>query len=193
MKRNNLPPGLLEAMPSLEFDTEAQHPENGPPIAPAPRKYTQGLHDQIIANITAGQRPVTAAQMAGITSSTFYGWMQMGKQGNVHLVKFVDDVELAWGAAEAGLVGIVHKAAVHDPDLALQILERTRPAAYSKDVNAKVEGIIAEFLMQMKEGLPPEMYRAVLGVVSGQGLPDSGGPARFQLVAKPKDDDGESS
>ncbi len=147
-----------------------------------PARYTLGVHQQICDNVRRGNRPVTAAQMAGIPSSTFYHWMKLGKEGNPHLFQFAEDVEIAGGEAEGTALSAI-TTSFEDPENAKWYLERTRPAGYSKEVNSKVEAFINEFMDRLQDGLTPEMYAIVMGVAAGAGLPEAG-PARFQLPPK---------
>lgn len=192
MAHKPLPPELLATKPYLADDPTAQHPKNGPPVGNPPPKYTQGLHEAIIANIKKFNRPVTAAHMAGITSAMFYDWMKRGRDGDPHLIGFADDVERAQGVAEGRALEVVTEAFVDDPEHAKWYLERTRGAGFSKEVNAKVEALLADMIQRLRDELPPEMYKAVLSVMSGQGIQNDEGPSRFQLSApKPDNDDNE--
>lgn len=150
-------------------------------LGPVPARYTIGVHQSICDNIRKGNRPITAAQMSGIPSNTFYQWMRLGKAGNPHLAKFVEDVELAGGDAEGkALASVV--GAFDDPDNAKWYLERTRAAGYSKEVNEKLTALLNEFMDRLQDGLPQNVFDMVLAVASGAGLPE-GQRARIQLVA----------
>lgn len=152
-------------------------------LGPIPARYTPAVHRVICDNIRAGNRPVTAAQMAGIPSSIFYQWMRMGKEGNPHLYQFAEDVEVAGGVAEGDMLKIVTEAAKNeDPEHAKWYLERTRPAGFSKEVNAKVEAILADVVVRLREGLTDKEYIKVLSLISG-GAAEVETPTRFQLAA----------
>ncbi len=188
---NPLPPSLLAVRPELELDGHPVAPTIGRP----PRSYTRGLHDQIVLHIHNGNRPVTAAAMAGITSQTFYTWMRLGKAGDVHLAEFAEDVELAIGKAEGTALEAVKAFA--DPENAKWYLERTRAAGFSKEVNAKVEGALQEFVQRLRDGLMPlparmmsgaDVYAMVVAIAGGQAAVELEGPARFQLVAHDQED-----
>lgn len=166
---SKLPPEALEQRPHLMTDDEAEHPVNGPMLGPVPRQYTRGLHDAIVQKIRQGNRPVAAAQQCGITAATFSRWMQLGKDGNPHLWQFAEDVECATavpeGAAIASITGPEGK--FDDPDNAKWWLERARPEGYSKEANAKVHGMIAEFLERLSANLPPEIFKMVVAAAAG--------------------------
>jgi hypothetical protein len=162
---------------------------NAAVLGPIPPRYTPGVHLQICDNIRAGNRPVTAANMAGITSQNFYMWMQLGRAGNPHLVQFVEDIEIATGQAEGSAVKVIQESFWENPDNAKWWLERTRSAGFSKEVNEKVSGLLNEFMDRLQIGLPPDIYDKVLAVASGAGLPEQSGRGHFQLAAK---DDGDS-
>ncbi len=147
-------------------------------LGPIPARYTPAVHQVICENIRAGNRPVTAAQMAGIPSGVFYKWMQLGKEGNPHLYQFAEDVEVAGGHAEGKMLQIVTRD--EDPENAKWYLERTRPAGYSKEVNAKVEAILADVVARLRDGLTDKEYIKVLSLISG-GAAEAETPAKFQL------------
>lgn len=117
--------------------------------------------------------------MAGLTAANYYSWMKRGREGDPHLAEFAEDIELALGFAEGQALAAVR--AFEDPEHAKWYLERTRAAGYSKEVNQKVEALIADFMTRMRDGLPPALYLQVLAVANGDGLPEIEGPSRFRL------------
>ncbi len=167
MSEKKLPPELLEARPALAELPGETHPDTHGDVPPPPAKYTPGLHYAIIKFIESGHRPIAAARMAGITADTFHRWMQRGKQGDPHLVHLVTEVEIAEGKAEGRLVDLVSAGAVHDPELALKMLERRWPEAYAKDVSMRVHSEM-EMVFKRLETLRPEVYEEVVACLSGQ-------------------------
>lgn len=187
MNKKPLPPELLAARPGLADDPHAEHPVNGPMIGSPPAKYTIAVHEAIIAHIKAGNRPIAAAAAAGITSNTFYDWMKRGRSGDPHLVQFYEDVEIAQGVAETTALAAVKPMNTMDGENAKWWLERARAAGYSKEVNARVEAALSEFVEKLRNGLPHEVYMMVLAAASGQAIESA--PNTFQLTAKPEDDE----
>lgn len=162
-------------------------------LGPVPTKYTLGVHQQICENIKKGNRPVTAANMAGITSQVYYMWMKLGREGNPHVAQFVEDVELACGVAEGTAVKVITDSYFENPDNAKWWLERTRSAGFSKEVNEKVNGLLMEFMDRLELGLPPDLFNKVLSVASGAGLPEASGGAYFKLTPKAIDEESSDS
>lgn len=146
-----------------------------------PARYSLGVHQKICENIKAGNRPVTAAQMAGIPSHIFYRWMNMGKNGDVHMFQFAEDVEIAIGEFEGRMVNRIVEDAVDDAKSAQWIVERRFPEGYSKEVDAKVQAQQAAFLKHLEEHLTPAEFFRVLAVSSGFS-----GNETTQLNAKPE-------
>jgi len=151
-------------------------------LGPVPPRYTVGVHKVICDYIREGNRPVTAAQMAGIPSGVFYQWMRLGKEGNPHVAQFAEDGEIAGGQAEGTAVKVVTSAFSEDADHAKWYLERTRPEGYSKEVNAKVHALLNDFIDRLQAGLEPDVFDKVLACASGAGLPEAQ-PGKFQLIS----------
>ena len=166
-----LPAELLATRPGLAHDVTAEHPSNGPPIGRPPAKYTRAVHDSIVASIKQFNRPLVAAQIAGISSTTFHHWMRLGKEGNPHLWEFADDVEQAMAFAEGKAIEKVVAAAAEDPENFKWWLERSRPEAYSKDVAARVNGELENFVKRLEIQLDPATFERVLACFAGQATP----------------------
>lgn len=150
-------------------DPLTEHPEQGPALGAPPKYYTRGVHEAIVDHIRRGNRPVVAAGLAGITSATFYGWMQRGREADPHLESFANDVELAMATAEGKAVEkIFGDTGFADPDNAKYWLERARPEGWSKETNAKVNALLVEFMERLERTLPPDVFRMVIAAASGQ-------------------------
>ena len=169
------PEELLTQRPALEMETHVVHPSTSPEcIGDPPRKYTRAVHDRICDEIRKGNRPVVAASIAGITSSTFYEWIRRGKAGDPHLFEFSEDVELAYNQAEAEAVGVIKESfssedpTARDTDNARWWLERARPDGFSKQVRTQVDGELQGFLLRLENALAPELFKQVLQVYMGQ-------------------------
>lgn len=173
-KRRPPPPELLKACPGLGHDPDIVNPSQGPAIGDPPRKYTIALHERICEELRKGQRPQGACARAGITLSTFYEWMRLGKAGNVHLYQFAEDVEVAFNTAEADAVDVITDSFRNtepehrNPEDVKWYLERTRADGYSKKVKTEVEGQIQDFLLRLETALEPALFERVLAVYLGQ-------------------------
>ncbi len=154
---NHTRPAAIEAGQSLE------NCRMGNP----PAKYTPGLHAHVVDLIKKGHRPIAAARQAGIASHMFYRWMNLGKNGDPHLFQFSEDVEQAVAIFEGTMVDVVIEDASNDAKSAQWMLERRHPEGYSKEVDAKVNGIIANFMANLKEHLTDAEYFRVVAVSSG--------------------------
>ncbi len=170
-----IPDALLAARPGLA-DTYTTHPAECPdPAGKPPSRYSQGLHDQIVANIVKGNRPHVAAGMAGLPTTTFYAWMRMGKEGNVHLAQFVEDVEIACHKAEGNAIEILNNG-FYAENLTTATenvkwwLTAARADGYSKEANAKANAMIAEFMARLETSLPPEIFQMVIAAATGHTL-----------------------
>lgn len=163
-----LPDALVETRPALAEDPSTQHPTNGAPLGPVPARYTRALHDAIVQHIADGNRPTVAAKMAGLPESTFYSWMQRGRNNDPHLWEFARDIELAEGRAEGEAVKVIKEAFKDDPDHAKWWLERARARGWNKSAAAIADAQIEEFMRRLEAGLPPEVFQLVLSVAVGQ-------------------------
>jgi hypothetical protein len=152
-------------------------------------RYSRALHDAICANIREGNRPVVAAQMAGLPEHTFHSWMQRGKEGDPHLWEFARDVELSVGRAEGEFVEVIKKASKDDPDVAKWWLERGRSGGWSKQVNQLVNAQLEETMLKLEAGLTPEDFQKVLNVLVGQSAKGQPPMQLAPISIVPTDDD----
>ncbi len=145
-----------------------------------PAKYTPAVHQMVCDLVKKGHRPVAAAQQAGITSHTFYRWMNMGKAGDPHLFDFANDVEQAVAIFEGVLVDTVVDASKEDAKHAEFLLERRFAEGYAKDVDAKVNGIMTDFITKLEAHLTPSEFDKVLTVISGVRQQSAPSPAQLE-------------
>lgn len=171
--KKQLPDELIASRPCLEGDPSETHPSMGLPPGRPPVKYTPAVHEKICERVRAGDRPVVAASLAGITASTFHSWIQKGREGDPHLAQFAEDVEIAFNEAESIALGVV-TAGFNSPDPdkrssedAKWFLERARSAGYSKAVKTVIEGQIQEFMQRLETALDPATFHRVLAVYMG--------------------------
>lgn len=129
----------------------------------------------IVKQIKAGNRPITAAQMAGLTRAEFRTRCR-------HDPEFARAIELAEGVAEGQAVRMVVESFATDPENAKWWLERGRSGGWSKQVQQLVNGQLEEFMARLEAGLPPDVFRRVLAVATGT-------PERRLLSAVPPEGD----
>lgn len=105
-----------------------------------PSKLTPEVHQKIVELVRAANTVEVAAETAGISQPTFYGWMARGKQGgrgNAAYARFREDVEQARIEAESLLVLRVQKAAAKGSwNAAAWLLERRWPERWSSPSKA---------------------------------------------------------
>lgn len=188
--KSKVPASLVETRPALAEG--APHPTQGTPLPAPPKRYTRGVHDQIVEYIKRGNRPNVAAGMAGIPSSTYYAWMRSGKEGDPHLAEFAEDVEMAMAVAEGQAVETIAGKQGDfngDPENARYWLERARADGWSKEANAKFNAMIDEFLNRLETNLPPDIYQLVISVASGATPELAAKRAPFQLTVGSREEE----
>lgn len=106
-------------------------------MAGRPTDLTPERRDKIVQVIRTGSYQQIAAAAAGISTTTFYRWMERGADPNEtdpRYAEFRDAVETAKAEAEAALVATIRAAAPTNWQAAAWILERTRPDRYTRRV-----------------------------------------------------------
>lgn len=166
------PEKLIEQRPVLEGEPDIEQHTQQAKLGRPPRKYTKAVHDVIVQELQRGQRPQGACARAGITTATFYDWIQRGKSGDPWLYEFAEDVEIAFNEAEAKAVDVVNDVMGSEDDemrfkAATWKLERTRPDGYSKQVKTAVEGQILQFMQRLEKALDAATFEKVLAVYQG--------------------------
>ncbi len=149
----------------------------------APPQYTKAVHEIICENIKKGARDTVAARMAGIPSNIFYRWINMGRSGDPRFYDFAIDVDQALAIFESRMVEKVVEDAETDAKSAQWTLERRFPEGYSKEVEAKVQGIMTAFMEALKEQLTDAEFFKVLAITSGFSASEQ--PAKL-LNVEPK-------
>lgn len=105
-------------------------------------KLTPEVQDAIVQAIKLGNYQETAAKYAGISESTFYGWLERGKQepGSIYS-EFLEAVEKAKADSEVRDVALIQKAATDGSwQAAAWKLERKFPHKWGRMVRAEVSG-----------------------------------------------------
>lgn len=165
---SDLPNELIETRPGLADDPSMQHPATG--MHRVPTKYTKGLHEQIVALVRVGNRPHVAAMYCGLSANCFTSWMKKGKEGDPTLWEFARDIDQAVAGTEIACIKAITQdldPSKLDPEYAKWLSERRFPDGYSKEANAKVQGILEEFMARLAVNLPPEIFKMVVAAASG--------------------------
>lgn len=120
-----------------------------------PSMFTEERRNKIIEYLTAGNYIDTACAAAGISTTTYYNWMERGKNERDRItatssdplpdeapyLEFVASIERAHADAEARNVAIIQKAAITGTwQAAAWWLERTRPKKYARMEKAEITG-----------------------------------------------------
>jgi transposase-like protein len=106
-------------------------------------KLTPEVQKKIVEAITLGNYTEVAAQYAGIDPTTFYRWLEKGKQDDADPVykDFVEAVNNAKATAEVRAVVLINRAANEGVwQAAAWFLERTRPKRYGRFDRNEVSG-----------------------------------------------------
>jgi transposase len=105
-------------------------------------KLTPEVQDKIVSALRAGNYQETAANFAGISKPTFYGWLERGRNepDSIYSV-FLDAVEKAKADAEVRDVALIDKAA-HDGSwqAAAWKLERKFPQKWGRVNRTEISG-----------------------------------------------------
>ena len=119
-----------------------------------PTKLTDEIQQKILQALAAGNYQDTAAAYAGISTSTFYNWLERGKTERVRIsagekpkkteepyVEFVDAIESARAQAEVRSVALIQKAANDGTwQAAAWYLERSHPQRWGRLNRTEISG-----------------------------------------------------
>ena len=108
-----------------------------------PTKLTLELREEIARHVRNGNLPEASARVSGISSSTFYSWMDRGRKGVLPYSEFSENIERACAEAEVNAAGALIKIGeTRDWRALAWWLERRFPEKWGKD--AKNEKTIEE-------------------------------------------------
>ena len=98
-----------------------------------PTKLTPEVRERIEKAIRAGSYAQVAARSAGISSSTYYRWLERGAEEKRGIYRdFADAVEQAEADAEVHAAAVIRKAMSDDWRAALAYLERRHPERWRR-------------------------------------------------------------
>jgi len=111
-------------------------------MAGQPTKLTAEVQDKIIEAIKMGNYQETAAAYAGISQSTFYLWMERGRDEPDSIYsEFMEAVEKAKAQSEVRGVSLIEKAATDGScQAAAWKLERKFPQKWGRVTRTEITG-----------------------------------------------------
>lgn len=111
---------------------------------------------RIVDAVAQGLPRDTAAKLARVAPSTFYGWLARGRLGEAPYLEFLERVREAEAKGEAELVERIRAAARQSWSAAAWLLERRRPARWALRRGERDERTTVPAL----DGLSPAAARA---------------------------------
>lgn len=118
-----------------------------------PAKLTDEITRTITQAIAAGNYQRTAMKLAGIGESTFYQWLELGRQGRKPYKEFAESVEKAQAQAEARNVAIIEQAASESWQAAAWWLERRFPDDWGRKERVEHGGNVTLGLYDARDEL----------------------------------------
>lgn len=103
-------------------------------------KLTPEVQKKIVSAIRAGNYAQVAAKYAGIGESTYYNWLQRGRDENKGIYReFLEAVKRAESEAEVRTVALIHRHMEGSWQAAMTYLERKFPDRWGRTNRLKVE------------------------------------------------------
>ena len=125
-------------------------------------KLTPEVREKIVSAIRAGNYAQVAAEYAGISRSTFFRWLDRGRQAQRGLYRdLFEAVEAAEREAEVRAVAILQKHMDESWQAAMAFLERKHPERWGRRDQLKVEMNPREILSELLSLTPDELDEAV--------------------------------
>ena len=98
-----------------------------------PTKLTPQVHERIVRAVRAGNYAEQSARAAGIAASTYYRWLEQGKQAKHGIQReLYEAVKRAEAEAEVHAVAVLRKQMPDDWRAALAYLERRHPQRWRR-------------------------------------------------------------
>ena len=110
-----------------------------------PYKLTQPVHDTIVRALASGCYRATAAEHAGVGTSTFYRWLEQGEadlendKRTTKCAELVVAIRKAEADAEVAAAALIRNAAPKNWQAAAWLLERKHPERWGRRDAVKVE------------------------------------------------------
>ncbi|MET0401961.1 MAG: hypothetical protein ABW123_06130 [Cystobacter sp.] len=145
---------------------------------------TKELRDEFCSLVTTTLTFEDCCRSLRIAESTFYLWMEKGREGRealergeklVHgqkkFVRFLDAVEDAKAMAKERLISVIAQGAEDNPEDAKWLLIKRYPAEFGDNTKVTIEGELNAALDKLEEQLPRETFILVARVLAGQPGP----------------------
>lgn len=144
-------------LPSGKPETAIEEVSNPLPASGGrPSKFTQETVDAVVKWLKLGYYQEDAAIMAGISKSTFYGWLKKADEGDERFLEFSDAVKKARAESEGAHIMNIRKAADNGVwQASAWFLERSYPTKWGKknpDLISEDSDEPVEFLIKYADG-----------------------------------------
>ena len=123
-----------------------------------PSKLTPQTHETIVRALSSGCYRETAAQHAGIGTSTFYRWMERGEadyQADEATAyrELWEAIKKAEADAEVASVALIRQAAARSWQASAWLLERKHPGRWGRNDRVQVEhsGTVGKSVYEMSD------------------------------------------
>ncbi len=125
-------------------------------------KLNPEVQDKIVSAIRAGNYACVAAEYAGITQASFYGWLKRGREeGKGIYFEFLEAVKSAEREAEVRAVAMVQKHMANNWTAAMTYLERKFPHRWGRRDRTPVEVEPRDLLAELLGASPEDIEDAV--------------------------------
>jgi transposase-like protein len=145
-----------------------------------PTKLTPEVKERIVRAIRAGNYGEVAARAAGISRSTYYRWMERGREGEAIYCDFADAVSGAEADAEVEAVARIRQAMPDDWRACAHYLERRHPDRWrrreTREHTGEGGGPIRITDLIMSDPERRKEFREILRRTNDLGADEPGGP-----------------
>ena len=125
-------------------------------------KLTPEVQEKVVSAIRAGNYAYVAAEYAGISSATFYSWLQQGNEAKRGVYReFLEAVKKAESEAEVRAVAIIQKHMEGNWQAAMTYLERKFPDRWGRKDRLRVDLNPKEALEELLSLPTEELEEAV--------------------------------
>lgn len=105
-----------------------------------PTDYNEEIEQKVLDGVRQGLSSKDAALCAGISETSFFKWLKLGREGNPVYAQFAERIEVARAEAKQRRIKIIYDAEPEDPRLALEMLARMYPQEFGKKVDVTSGG-----------------------------------------------------
>jgi hypothetical protein len=131
-----------------------------------PTKLTPEVTERYGQAVSAGVMPEVAARQLGISSASLYRWLAGSSSRHAH---FRDTHERALVALEIRLTATVARAALDDPKMALELLQRRFPSRWGRSGTTTNADDPSQQIAETSVPLDPEFVNQVVPLLLEAG------------------------